>query len=52
MEQDKEEYLDKIEQAKQDRLDLEVNKEKFAREQYYMHKSGEEVYIMVEEDKE
>lgn len=52
MENEKELYMQQIEQAKKDRLDLEVNKEKFAREQYYMHKSGEEVFIMVDEEGE
>ncbi len=48
MHQDKELYKAKIEEAKQDRLDLEVNKEKFAREQYYMKKRGEDVFIIEE----
>ncbi len=50
MEQDKELYLERIEKAKQERLDLEANKEKFAREQYHMKKAGEEVFIIVEEE--
>jgi hypothetical protein len=48
MEREKEEYTEKIEQAKKDRLDLEVNKEKFAREKYYMKKNNEDVFIMEE----
>ena len=51
MKQEKEEYTEKIEQAKKDRLDLEVNKEKFARENYYMKKNNEDVFI-IEESKE
>lgn len=35
-----------IEIAKQDKIDLEHNKEKFAREKYYMHKKNEEVFII------
>lgn len=48
MHQDREMYKEEIERAKRDRLDLEVNKEKFAREQYFMKKSGEEVFIIEE----
>ncbi|NBC07532.1 MAG: hypothetical protein GVY26_10095 [Bacteroidetes bacterium] len=48
MRQDREMYKEKIEEAKQERLDLEINKEKFAREQYYMKKRGEEVFIIEE----
>jgi cell division protein FtsB len=48
MKQDKELYLERIEKAKQDRLDMEIHKEKFAREQYYLQKPGEEVFIIVE----
>lgn len=51
MKQEKEEYTEKIEQAKKERLDLEVNKEKFAREKYYMKKNNEDVFI-IEENKE
>jgi len=50
MQQEKESYVEKIEQAKKDRLDLEVNKEKFAREQYYMKKSNEDVFIIEDEE--
>ncbi len=39
-------YKAKIVQAKKDAIDLEVNKEKYAREKYYMHQPGEDVYIM------
>ena len=52
MQEEKELYIEKIEQAKQDRLDLEVNKEKFAREQYYMKKRNEDVFIIEDEDEE
>ena len=48
MQYEKEQYIEKIEKAKKDRLDLEVNKEKFAREQYYMKKSNEDVFIIEE----
>ena len=52
MQEDKAMYLEEIEQAKQDRLDLEVNKEKFAREQYFMKKRNEDVFIIEDEDEE
>jgi len=48
MHEDREMYKEKIEEAKQERLDLEVHKEKFAREQYFMKKRGEDVFIIEE----
>ena len=42
-------YNVKIEEAKQERYDLDINKEKFARERYYMKKKNEDVFIIVEE---
>ena len=50
--EDKEYYTKKIEEAKQNRLDLEINKEKYAREKYYMKKKNEDVFIIVDEDDE
>lgn len=35
--------------AEEERLQLEVDREKVAREDYYMKKSGEDVFIVVEE---
>lgn len=49
LEADMEYYKEKVEEAKQDRLDLEINREKFAREKYYMKKKDEDVFIIVEE---
>jgi cell division protein FtsB len=46
LENDKEFYIKNIEVAKADRKDLENNKEKFAREKYYMHADDEEVFII------
>lgn len=46
LEQDKTYYSKEIRRAEQKRLDLEVNKEKYAREQYYMKKDNEEVFII------
>ncbi len=45
LEADKQKYLDLIEEVKIEKLDLEKNKEKYAREHYYMHKENEEVFI-------
>ena len=38
------------EEVKQDKKDIENDKEKFAREHYYMKKDNEDVYIIVEEE--
>lgn len=46
LEKDKQYYSKKIEEAEQDRYDLEVNREKFAREHYYLQKSDEDVFII------
>jgi len=50
LELDKEYYSKKIEESERERADLEENKEKFAREKYYMKKSDEDVFIIVEEE--
>ena len=50
LEEDKAFYSKKIEEAEQERLDLDINDEKFAREQYYMKKSDEDVFIIVEKE--
>lgn len=46
MEADKEYYSKKIEEAQLERLHQELNKEKFAREKYYMKRNGEDVFII------
>jgi len=46
---DKGYYQEKIEEAKADKIDIERDKEKFAREHYYMHKDDEDIFIFVEE---
>lgn len=46
LQQECEDYKVKIEKAKSDKIDLENNLEKYAREKYYMHKPGEQVYII------
>jgi len=50
LEQDKTYYSEEIKKAEQKRLDLELNKEKYAREQYYMKKKNEEVFIIEKEE--
>lgn len=43
-------YQEKIEEAKQERLDMDVNKERFARESYFMQRNNEDVFIITEEE--
>lgn len=40
---------EKIEAAEAERLDMEVNRERFAREQYFMQRDNEDVFIIVPE---
>jgi cell division protein DivIC len=49
--QDKKYYLDKIaeDKGKLEKLDDNQYLEKFAREQYFMKKPGEDVYVVVKE---
>ncbi len=51
LEHDKAHFEKEIEQAKEDRLKIETNKEQFAREKYHMHKSDEEVFVIEKKDK-
>ena len=46
LEQQKEEYIRKLVEVKQQKLDFEKNIEKFAREEHYLSKSNEQVYII------
>lgn len=46
LEDAKKEYDDLLVAAMKEKENLEKNKEKFAREKYYMHKPGEDVYII------
>lgn len=51
--QQKQYYIERIESDQQKLKDLNSGKEaleKFAREEYYMSKPGEDVFIIVEED--
>ena len=50
MEQDKAYYEVKIQETWQDKQDLENNKEKFAREHYYLQKDNEDVFIIVDQN--
>ncbi|MGB3182261.1 MAG: septum formation initiator family protein [Cyclobacteriaceae bacterium] len=52
LENEKEFFVEKIEEVKKDQKELRTDKnllEKFAREKYYMKKASEDVYILVEE---
>jgi len=50
LEQDKVFYQGQIEAAEQERLDMQVNKERFAREQYFMQRNNEDVFIITKEE--
>lgn len=53
LENEKEWYLEKVEEVKKDRKELLTNKallEKFAREKYLMKKPTEDIYIVTEEE--
>lgn len=49
LEAEKETYRQKIAEIKADKRDIETNTEKYAREKFYMHKPGEEVWIVPDE---
>lgn len=42
-------YEDKIKEVEQDRYDLELQKEKYAREHFHLHKKDEVIFIFTEE---
>jgi hypothetical protein len=42
----KEEYIQLLEEAKIEQVDIKKHKEKYAREKYFLHKKGEEVFII------
>lgn len=50
LEQDKEFYQKKINEAYTDQEKIENNRERFARENYHMHKSNEEVFVIPDEE--
>jgi len=49
---DKTFYEEKIKEVRQEALDIEQNKEKFAREKYFMKKKNEDVFVIVREEEE
>ena len=52
LEMDKAYYEEKIQEAIQTRYDLQINKEKFAREKYFMKRNNEDVFIIDDKDDE
>lgn len=46
LEQDKVFYEDQIKREEEQRLDMDINQERFAREQYYMQRNNEDVFII------
>lgn len=46
LEKDKVFYQNKLKEVQQERIDMENNKEKFAREHYYMKASDEDVFVI------
>ena len=52
LEDDRVFYEEQIEAAEYERLDMDVNKERFARERYFMQKNDEDVFIIVDEEGE
>ena len=48
LKEDKKFYEQKIEEAKGDQLDVQLNKEKYAREKYFMSRTNEDVFIIGE----
>lgn len=49
LERDHRFFMEKIEEERQLKLDLDEYSEKFARERYYMKRSNEDVFILVKE---
>jgi len=50
LEAEKESYAEKLEIAIKDKLELENNKEKFAREKFLFHKDNEEIVVIQKQD--
>ena len=48
LEVDKAFYLNKLEEVQQQKVDMDNNKEKFAREHYYMKTPDEDVFVIEE----
>lgn len=52
LEEDMDRYDVMIDAAEAEKMDMEQNSERFARESYFMQKDDEDVFIIVEEKKE
>ena len=52
LEADLERYDELTEEVEAERLDMEINRERFARENYYMQKDGEDVFIIVDQPRD
>ena len=52
LEDDLDRYDEMIDAAEAEKLDREQNRERFARESYYMQKDDEDVFIIVDKEKE
>ena len=52
LEGDLDRYDELIDKAEAEKMDMEQNGERFARESYYMQKDDEDVFIIVEEKEE
>ena len=50
LEQEVDFYKDKVVEARQKRIELGRNQEEFAREEYYLQRSGEDVYLITIEE--
>ncbi len=46
LEMKKEQYIERLAEVKQEKIDFEKDIERYAREKYFMHKDGEKVYIV------
>jgi hypothetical protein len=52
LKEDKTFYEEKIKEVREAQLDIERNKEKFAREKYFMKKKNEDVFLIIREGEE
>ncbi len=52
LEDDLDRFDEMIEKAEAEKLDMQTNRETFAREGYYMQKDDEDVFIIVREDED
>lgn len=49
LKQDKKNYIQSIEDIQKGLIDLEQNKERYARERYFLQRANEEVFIIIKE---